>query len=155
MPTSEHLGHFGLSTRGGGIESTVLKPAGLDLSKGVLSTFYHKDPTNPAWKDDPALKKWGAFMDQYFPEGDKTSTFTSYAYAVAQAMAHVLRQCGDDLTRENVMRQAANLKNVKVPMLLPGITISTSPSDFAPIEAVQPARFDGTKWVPFGGVLGQ
>jgi branched-chain amino acid transport system substrate-binding protein len=90
---------------------SVLKPAGLENSKGLLSTNYIKDPTDPTWKDDPAIKEWAAFMDKYFPDGDKTSTFSVYGYATAQTMVQVLKQCGDELTRENVMKQAANLRN--------------------------------------------
>jgi branched-chain amino acid transport system substrate-binding protein len=134
---------------------SVLTPAGLDKSMGVITTAYHKDASDPRWADDPAMRQWVAFMKKYYPEGSLTDSFNVYGYSVAQTLHQVLKQAGNELTRENIMRQAANLKNVKVPMMLPGITINTSPSDFAPIEAVQPARFDGTKYVPFGGVLGQ
>ena len=91
--------------------ATVLKPAGLENSKGIISTAYIKDPTDPTWKDDPGIKAWRAFMDKYFPEGDKTNNNNVYGYATAQTMVQVLKQCGDDLTRENVMRQAASLKD--------------------------------------------
>ena len=90
---------------------SVLQPAGLENAKGIYSSYYLKDQNDPQWKDDPAMKDWRAFMDKYFPDGDKTSSFTVYGYAVAQTMAQVLKQCGDELTRENVMRQAANLKS--------------------------------------------
>jgi branched-chain amino acid transport system substrate-binding protein len=132
---------------------SVLKPAGLENSKGILSSNYIKDPTDPAWKDDPAIKEWAAFMDKYFPEGDKTSTFSIYGYALAQTMVQVLKQCGDELTRENVMKQAANLKDFELGLLLPGIKINTSPTDFAPIKQIQMARFDGERWKLFGPVL--
>jgi branched-chain amino acid transport system substrate-binding protein len=132
---------------------SVLKPAGLENSKGILSSNYIKDPTDPAWKDDPAIKEWAAFMDKYFPEGDKTSTFSVYGYALAQTMVQVLKQCGDELTRENVMKQAANLKDFAPGLLLPGIKINTSPTDFAPIKQIQMARFDGERWKLFGAVL--
>ncbi len=122
---------------------SVLKPAGLENSKGVLSTNYIKDPTDPAWKDDPAIKQWAAFMDKYFPEGDKTSTFSVYGYATALTMVQVLKQCGDELTRENVMKQAANLKDFQLGLLLPGIRINTSPTDYFPIEQMQMSRFNG------------
>jgi branched-chain amino acid transport system substrate-binding protein len=122
---------------------SVLKPAGLENSKGVLSTNYIKDPTDPAWKDDPAIKQWAAFMDKYFPEGDKTSTFSVYGYATAQTVVQVLKQCGDELTRENVMKQAANLKDFQLGLLLPGIRINTSPTDYFPIEQMQMSRFNG------------
>jgi branched-chain amino acid transport system substrate-binding protein len=129
---------------------SVLKPAGLDNSKGVLSTNYVKDPTDPAWKDDPAVKEWGAFMDKYFPEGDKSSTFSTYGYAVAQTLVQVLKQCGDELTRENVMKQAASLKDVDIGLLLPGIKINTGPHDYYPIEQMQMSRFNGEHGELFG-----
>jgi branched-chain amino acid transport system substrate-binding protein len=99
---------------------SVLKPAGLENAKNILSTNYLKDPTDPTWKDDPAIKEWASFMDRYFPEGDKTSNFSVYGYLTAQTMVQVLKQCGDELTRENVMRQAANLKDFAPALLLPG-----------------------------------
>jgi branched-chain amino acid transport system substrate-binding protein len=132
---------------------SVLKPAGLENAKDILTTGYTKDPTDPTWKDDAGYKNWVAFMDKYFPDGDKTSSFTVYGYSVAQTLAQVLKQCGDDLTRENVMRQAANLKNFRVEMLLPGITINTGPNDFFPIEQMQMQRFTGERWEVFGPVI--
>jgi branched-chain amino acid transport system substrate-binding protein len=132
---------------------SVLKPAGLENSKGILSSNYIKDPTDPAWKDDPAIKEWAAFMDKYFPEGDKTSTFSVYAYATAQTMVQVLKQCGDELTRENVMKQAANLKNFELGLLLPGIRINTSPTDYFPIEQMQMSRFNGDHNELFGSPI--
>jgi branched-chain amino acid transport system substrate-binding protein len=132
---------------------SVFKPAGLDNSKGILTASYLKDATDPAWKDDPGLKEWTAFMDKYFADGDKTSLFTVYGYTWAQVLVAVLGQCGDDLTRANVMRQAANLKNLTFGMLLPGITVSTSPNDYAPVKQFQIARFDGEHLVPFGPIL--
>jgi branched-chain amino acid transport system substrate-binding protein len=131
----------------------VLKPAGLDNSKGILTTFYVKDPTDPSWKDDSALKEWLAFMDKYYPEGDKTSASTVYGYSVAQTLVAVLKQSGDNLTRENVMKQAASLKNLELGMLLPGIKINTGPNDFAPIKQMQMMRFNGTSWELFGPVM--
>ena len=132
---------------------SVLKPAGLDNSKGILTTVYLKDPTDPTWKDDPAYREWLAFMDKYYPDGDKTSTFTVYGYLVAQTLVATLKQCGDDLTRENVMKQAANLKDLQLGMLLPGIAINTSPTDFAPIKQMQMEKFNGERWELFGPVL--
>jgi branched-chain amino acid transport system substrate-binding protein len=132
---------------------SVLKPAGLESSKDILSTQYLKDPTDPTWNNDPAYKEWVAFMDKYYPDGDKTTTFTVYGYLTAQTLVQVLKQCGDDLTRENVMRQAANLKNFELGMLLPGIKINTSPSDFAPIKQMQMERFTGERWELFGPVM--
>jgi branched-chain amino acid transport system substrate-binding protein len=129
---------------------SVLKPAGLDNSKGVLSTSYLKDPTDPAWKDDPAIREWAAFMDKYLPDGDKTSTFSVYGYAAAQTVVQVLKQCGGELTRENVMRQAANLRDFEIGVLLPGIKINTSPTDYYPIEQMQMSRFNGEHSELFG-----
>jgi branched-chain amino acid transport system substrate-binding protein len=132
---------------------SVLKPAGLEASKGVLSTGYLKDPTDSTWDNDPGKKEWLAFMDKYFPEGDKTSSFTAYGYSVAQTLAMVLKQCGNDLTRENVMKQAASLKNVQLPMALPGITLNTSATDFFPFEQMQMMRFNGERWELFGPIM--
>ena len=131
----------------------VMKPAGLENGKGVLTALYGKDPTDPAWKDDAGMKEWVAFMDKYYPDGDKSSSFPVYGYSIARTMVQVLRQCGDDVTRENVMRQAANLKDFETGMALPGITINTSPTDFYPIEQMQMGRFNGESFVPFGPVL--
>jgi branched-chain amino acid transport system substrate-binding protein len=133
---------------------SVLKPAGLEASTGILSTNYLKDATDPTWKDDPALKEWAAFMDKYFPEGDKSSTFSVYGYLTAQTMVQVLKQCGDELTRENVMKQAANLKDLELGMLLPGIKINTSPTDYFPVEQMQMSRFNGDHGELFGAVIG-
>jgi branched-chain amino acid transport system substrate-binding protein len=132
---------------------SVLKPAGLENAKGVLSTAYLKDPTDPTWKDDPAYKEWLAFMDKYYPEGDKTSYFTVYSYLVAQTLVAVLKQSGDNLTRQNVMKQAASLKNVELDMLLPGSRINTGPNDFAPIKQMQMERFNGERWELFGPLM--
>jgi branched-chain amino acid transport system substrate-binding protein len=129
---------------------SVLKPAGLENSKGILSSAYLKDPTDPTWKNDPAIKQWSEFMDKYFPEGDKSSSFTVYAYATAQSFVQVIKQCGDELTRENVMKQATNLKNFEVGLLLPGIKINTSPNDYFPIEQMQMSRFNGEHSELFG-----
>jgi branched-chain amino acid transport system substrate-binding protein len=131
----------------------ALKPAGLDNAKDIVSDFYLKDPTDPAWKDDPGHKDWVAFMDKYYPEGDKTDVGNVTGYCFAQSAVQVLTQCGDELTRENVMRQAANLKDFVVPMLLPGIKINTTPTDFAPIKQMQMARFNGERWELFGSLL--
>jgi len=132
---------------------SVLKPAGLEASKDVLSTGYLKDPTDPTWNDDAGKKEWLAFMDKYFPDGDKTSSFTVYGYTVAQTLHQTLKQAGDDLTRANVMKQAASLKGLKLPMLLPGIEINTSPTDFYPIEQMQMQKFTGERWELFGPVI--
>jgi branched-chain amino acid transport system substrate-binding protein len=131
----------------------VLRPAGLDNATGLLTTLYAKSPSDPSWKDDAAFKEWTAFMDKYYPDGDKTNDNTVYGYLVAQTLVQVLKQCGDDLSRENVMKQAANLKDLALGMLLPGVVINTSPTDFAPLEQQQLARFNGQRWERFGPVM--
>jgi branched-chain amino acid transport system substrate-binding protein len=132
---------------------SVLKPAGFDNAKGILSTGYLKDPTASTWAGDPAVAEWEAFMKQYYPEGDRTSGFTVYGYLTAQTLVQVLKQCGDDLTRENVMKQAANLKDLRLGMLLPGIAINTGPDDYYPIEQMQMSRFDGEHLQFFGPII--
>jgi branched-chain amino acid transport system substrate-binding protein len=131
----------------------VIRPAGVDNAQGVLTALYGKDPTDPQWKDDPGVKEWFAFMDKYYPDGDKTSSFPVYGYSVARTMVQVLQQCGDNLTRENIMRQAANLKDFETGMALPGIKINTSPTDFYPIEQMQMGKFEGETFKPFGPIL--
>jgi branched-chain amino acid transport system substrate-binding protein len=135
--------------------ATVLQPAGLEKSVGLITALYLKDPTDPQWENDPPMKNWLAWMKKYFPDGNVKDIFNVYGYAAAQTLVQVLKQCGDDLTRENIMRQAANLKNFEVSVLLPGIRINTSSTDFYPIEQVQLARFDGKRWVLFGEILEQ
>ena len=131
----------------------VLKPAGIEFAKDIISTAYLKDPTDPAWKDDPGVKTWREFMDKYYPDGDKTNNNNVYGYAAAQTMVQVLKQCGDELTRENVMKQAASLKNFSSDVMLPGIKVNTGPNDFFPIEQMQLMRFDGEAWRLFGDVI--
>jgi branched-chain amino acid transport system substrate-binding protein len=131
----------------------VLKPAGVDNAKGILCAAYLKDPTDPAWKDDAGVKAWTSFMDKYFPEGSKADSNSVVGYTVAQALIEVLKQCGEDLTRENVMKQAANLRDLSLPILLPGITINTSPTDYFPIEQMQMVRFTGEHWEGFGPLI--
>jgi ABC-type branched-subunit amino acid transport system substrate-binding protein len=133
--------------------ATVMKPAGLEKSVGILTAAFLKDPTDARWRDDPGFKAWLAWMKKYYPEGDPTDFYNVYAYSTAQTMVQVLRQCGDELTRENVMRQAASLKDLELPMLLPGIRISTSATDYQPVEQMQMQRFDGKQWVLFGDLL--
>ena len=130
----------------------VYKPAGLENSKGIISLMYYMDITNPKNFDNPAYKKWSKFMDTYYPEGDKSSAFTAYGYLLGQTAEQVLKQCGDNLTRENVMKQAANL-DMELGMMLPGIKIKTSPTDFYPIEAMMPVEFNGEEFVPLGEVV--
>ena len=141
-----------LSSIGNSVVAT-LKPAGLDKSVGIVSDFYLKDPTDPQWKDDDGYKWWLDFMDKYYPTGDKADALNVYGPSNAATVVQVLKQCGDVLTRENVMEQAANLRDFTVPMLLPGIKINTSPTDFAPVKQVQMGRFDGTQWRLFGGLI--
>jgi ABC-type branched-subunit amino acid transport system substrate-binding protein len=131
----------------------VLKPAGLQYAKDIISTAYVKDPTDPSWKDDPGLNEWRAFMEKYYPNGDQIDLNNVYGYAAAQTLVQVLKQCGDDLTRENIMKQAANLKDFSSDVLLPGIKINTSPDDFFPIEQMQLMQFDGQAWHRFGEVI--
>jgi branched-chain amino acid transport system substrate-binding protein len=131
----------------------VLKPAGLANSQGIISTAYLKDPSDPQWQNDPGFKQWSDFMEKYFPSGDKNNAFTVYGYSVAQTLVQVLKQCGDDLTRDNVIKQAANLHDLHVDMLLPGISINTGPDDYAPIKQLQMMRFTGERWQLFGPVL--
>ena len=131
----------------------VLRPAGAESARGVISSGYLKDATDPLWKDDAGLKVWAGFMDKWFPEGDRNSSFTIYGYASAQTLVQVLKACGDDLSRENVMRQATALKNVALDVAIPGILMNTSPTDYFPIEQMQLMRFDGERWNLFGPVL--
>ena len=131
----------------------ALKPAGLQNAKDIVSDFYLKDPTDPQWKNDPGYLQWVAFMEKYYPAGDKTDVGNVVGPSFCQTLVQVLKQCGDDLSRENVMQQAASLKNFTVPMLLPGIAINTSPTDFAPIKQIQMARFDGQRWQLFGSLI--
>jgi branched-chain amino acid transport system substrate-binding protein len=132
---------------------TVLKPAGLDKSTGIISVLVFKETADPQWKDDPGYKDWLAWMQKFYPEGDLEDWANVLGYSQAQMLVQVLEQCGDDLTRENIMRQAANLHHFKLPMLLPGITVDTSPTNYQPIKEVRMARFDGHTWEIFGHVM--
>jgi ABC-type branched-subunit amino acid transport system substrate-binding protein len=132
---------------------SVMRPAGMENSKGILSTAYYKDQTDPALADDPGIKAWTAFMNKYYPEGDKSNSNSVTGYATATLLVQVLKQCGDDLTRENVMRQAANIKNFEIGVLLPGIKVNTSPTDYFPLEELQMRRFTGQGWESFGPVM--
>ncbi|WP_316201102.1 MULTISPECIES: ABC transporter substrate-binding protein [unclassified Bradyrhizobium] len=133
--------------------ASVLRPAGLENAKGIISNAYLKDPSDPAWSNDAATSHWNAFMDRYLPDGDKADRVTVYGYAVAHTLLEVLKRCGDDLTRDNIMRQAANLRDLDVPMLLPGIKINTSAKDYFPVEQMQLIRFDGQRWQPLGELI--
>jgi ABC-type branched-subunit amino acid transport system substrate-binding protein len=141
-----------LSGVGNSVGAT-LKPAGLEHCKDIVSDFFLKDATDPKWRDDAGFKSWVSFMDKYQPGADKTDNNNVIGAELAATMVQVLKQCGDDLTRENVMTQVANLHGFTMPMLLPGITINTSPTDFAPIKQVQMGRFDGERWQLFGPLL--
>jgi branched-chain amino acid transport system substrate-binding protein len=132
--------------------SVVLRVAGIEASKGLITSLYFKDPTDPQWKNDPAMKEWVAFMKKYYPEGNVEDAFNVYGPMTAQTLVQVLKQCGNDLSRANVMKQAASLQNFELPLLLPGIKINTSPTDFYPIEQEQLAKFDGERWALFGEV---
>jgi ABC-type branched-subunit amino acid transport system substrate-binding protein len=130
----------------------TLKPAGLENSKDIISTFYLKDPTDPQWKNDQGFKDWLAFMKKYYPEGDLSDLGNVFGYTAAQGLAQVLKQCGTDVSRANVMKQAASIKNLSLPMLLPGVKVNTGPKDYYPIEQMQLAKFDGERWALFGEI---
>ena len=131
----------------------VLQPAGLEASKGLISTNYGKDPSDPQWKDDPGIKHYFDFMAKYYPEGDKNSNFNTYGYSTAQLMVHVLKQCGDDVTRENVIKQATNLKNVELDLSLPGMKANTTENDYRVNKQMQMMKFNGERWELFGPIL--
>jgi ABC-type branched-subunit amino acid transport system substrate-binding protein len=132
---------------------SVIKPAGFDNSQGIISAAYLKDVTDPQWANDPGMKEFLDFLAKDFPEGNKLDNSVIVGYGVAQTLVQVLKQCGDNLTRENVMKQAANLKDFRTEVLLPGITINTSPTDFAPISQLQLQRFKGERWELFGDIV--
>jgi branched-chain amino acid transport system substrate-binding protein len=134
---------------------SVLTPAGLEKSVGLITLGYLKEPTDKQFENDAAIVKWREFMKKYYPDGSLVDNLNVYGYSVGETIAQVLRQCGDNLTRENVMRQAASMKGFRVETLLPGVVISTSSDDFAPIEAGQLQRFNGKEWVRFGEVVGK
>jgi len=131
----------------------AIKPAGFDASQGIISSVYLKDPSDPYWKNDPGLKAWNQFLDKYYPDANRIDGAIMYAYAVAQTLVHVLTACGDNLTRENVMKQAVSIKDLEVDGLLPGVKINTSATDFAPISQVRLERFKGETWERFGDII--
>ena len=133
---------------------SVLVPAGVEKAVGAITVSYYKDQNDPQWKDDPAMLEWRAFMGRYYRDGDPKDSLNISAYVTAQTMVHILKQCGNDLTRENVMKQAANIKNLKLPLLLPGMALNTTPTDFFLVKQGQLAKFTGTQWQGFGDVLG-
>lgn len=133
--------------------SSVLKPAGFDASQGIITAAYLKDPTDPQWASSPDFIEWKAWMAKYHPTGNPLDSFNAYGYAVSATMHDCLKRCGDELTRANLLKQATSMKRLVVPMLLPGITINTSPTDYYPIQSVRLQRFKGETWELFGDVL--
>jgi len=133
--------------------AAVMKPAGFEKSKGVISALYGKDPTDARWKDDPGFKEFSAFIAKYMTPADLTDANAVYGFGVAATMVQVLKQCGNDLSRENIMKQAANIKDLVLPMTLPGAKINTSPTNFSPIRQMQLATFNGESWSAFGDIL--
>jgi branched-chain amino acid transport system substrate-binding protein len=132
--------------------SATLEPAGIEKSIGIVSTFYIKDPTDPQWQNDKGYQDWVAWMKKYYPDGDLAELFNVYGYSVAMTLVQALKQCGDDLSRENIMKQAASL-NMELPMLLPGVKVSTGPKQFFPIREMQLAKFNGKIWERFGDIV--
>ncbi len=130
--------------------ATVLKPAGLEKSKGLITAYYGKDPTDARWKDDPGMKQWQAFCDKYLSHAEFVDANAAYAFSAAGTMLQTLKQCGADLSRDNVMKQAAGIRDLELPLLLPGMRIATSPTNFSPIRQMQLATFDGQSWQLFG-----
>jgi branched-chain amino acid transport system substrate-binding protein len=132
---------------------SVIRPAGPEKAVGIISAAYGKDPTDPQWQNTPEFKEWLAWMQKYNTSANVADTNAVYGYGVSQTLIEVLKACGNELTRENVMKQAANIHDLKLPMALPGIVVSTSPTDFAPIKQMQLQKFDGTTWQLFGDVI--
>jgi branched-chain amino acid transport system substrate-binding protein len=132
---------------------STLKAAGFDISKGIISSAYMKDPFDAAWDNDPAIQKWRAFLDKYDPEAARNDIYAGIAYVVSQVMVQVLKQCGDDVSSDNIMKQAANLSNFECDLLLPGINVNTSPTDYYPLEQLQLIRFDGERYERLGPVV--
>jgi branched-chain amino acid transport system substrate-binding protein len=132
---------------------SVIKPAGFEASQDIISSAYFKDPTDPQWKDDAAMKAWHAFLDKYYPEANRADGSVMYGFIVSQGLVHVLKACGDNLTRENIMKQAASIKDFEPLGLLPGVKVNTSATDFAPLSQLQLMRFKGETWERFGEVI--
>jgi branched-chain amino acid transport system substrate-binding protein len=133
--------------------ASVLEPAGPEKAVGMISAAYGKDPTDPNFKDDPGMKQWRDFMTKYYPEGDQNDASNVYGFGAGMTLVQVLKQCGDDLSRDNIMKQAANLKNFELPTALPGIKLNTGPNDYYPIKQMQLEKWDGKTWVLFGDVI--
>src|ERR1700760_984122 len=134
--------------------ASVMKPAGFEYGQGIISSYTNKDPNDPQWKDDKDVQDWFAFMKAYMPEGNTTDQLIVYGYVVAEATVQVLKQCGDDLTHENIMKQAASL-DIALPMMLPGIKVKTSPTDYFPVQAMRLQKFSGETWQLFGDTIGE
>ncbi|AUC93389.1 branched-chain amino acid ABC transporter substrate-binding protein [Bradyrhizobium sp. SK17] len=132
---------------------SVIAPAGKENAQGIISSAYLKDPTDPQWTTDPAMIAWNKFLDQYYPDANRADASVMYAYTVAQGLVHVLKACGDNLTRANIMKQAASIQNLELGGLLPGIKVNTSATDFAPLSQLQLERFKGETWERFGDIL--
>jgi branched-chain amino acid transport system substrate-binding protein len=132
---------------------SVIKPAGMENAQDIISSQYLKDPTDAQWKDDAGMKAWNEFLDKYYPEANRADASVMFGYTVAQGLVHVLKASGDNLTRENVMKQAASIKDLELGGLLPGIKVNTSATDFAPISSVQLIKFKGDTWERFGEIL--
>ncbi len=132
---------------------SVLEPAGLNNSAGIISTGFLKQPSDPAWRDDAQMNEYFAFMSRYYPAGNAADGYNAYGYLTAAAMVHVLRQCADDLSRENLLRQAQNFQNMELPLLLPGIKVDSRPNPARPMNQLQVLKFDGKRWVRVGEVL--
>jgi branched-chain amino acid transport system substrate-binding protein len=132
---------------------SVMKPAGFEAGQDIISSAYLKDPTDAQWKDDAGMKEWNVFLDKYYPEANRADGSVMFGYTVAQGLVQVLKQCGDNLTRENVMKQAASLKNFELGGLLPGVKVNTSATDFAPISQLQLMKFKGETWERFGEIM--
>src|SRR5213596_3908379 len=143
--------HF-LNNVSGSIGS-VMKPAGFENGQDIISSQYFKDPTDAQWKNDAGMKAWNEFLDKYYPDANRADASVMYAYTVAQGLVQVLKQCGDNLTRENVMKQAASIKDLELGGLLPGIKVNTSATDFAPLSQLQLMKFKGDTWERFGEIM--
>jgi branched-chain amino acid transport system substrate-binding protein len=132
---------------------SVMKPAGFENAQDIISSNYLKDPTDAQWKTDKGMIAWNEFLDKYYPEANRADASVMYAYIVSQGLVHVLKACGDDLTRANIMKQAASIKDLEVGGLLPGVKVNTSATDFAPLSQLQLIRFKGDTWERFGEIL--
>jgi branched-chain amino acid transport system substrate-binding protein len=132
---------------------SVMKPAGFENGQDIISSNYLKDPTDSQWKTDAGMKAWNEFLDKYYPEANRADASVMYGYTVAQGLVQALKQCGDNLTRENVMKQAASIKDLELGGLLPGVKVNTSATDFAPISQLQLMKFKGETWERFGEVM--